>query len=163
MKFTNRPYLKLLRLKGRTGVYEHTDLARFQVVNLCDFWGIDFTMIEKAVENPNPATEVYIDLPVYYASKKENKVNSDKNIGEEIRLVVPSAPRIQSLLVTKDNIIMAAQWCGSSVIYVPSGPDRWSFDNGKERVNVGDFLVRERDGKFVAMRPYDFHEKYDEV
>lgn len=162
MKFTNHPCLRSLKICKNGIVYEQIDLSKSEIKFFCRTHGLDPRDVLEAMERDHTVHTIVIDHELYHKSK-ENNMNSDKNIGDEIRLVVPSVPRVQSLQVTKDNIIMAAQWCGASVVYVPSGPDRWSFDNGKERVNVGDFLVRERDGKFVAMRPYDFHEKYDEA
>lgn len=155
-------------------MYEYTDLSRFQVVNLCIFWGIDFTMIEKAVENPNPATVVYFDLPVYYASKKENQVNS-MNIGSEIVYITEKPIATQAVRVTRENIYHVAEWVGAKTLFTPIRKNAtlgervepsFALPGGQvghigSTVTVGHWVVRDKNGRFSHTTEFEIRRRFD--
>lgn len=89
------------------------------------------------------------------------------NIGPHISYATVALPRVQTVFVTKENLIDVAQWCGTEKIHIPKGNEPWGFyltldqiHSGEPTVNVGDVVVRETNGKFRVMTREEFFDDY---
>ena len=80
----------------------------------------------------------------------------------DIQYVTEKPVKLQSVRITRENIIEVAHWVGADTINVPAGEERWSFPMPKTRNSafVGDYVVRDKTEIFKVYSPAAFEHRF---
>ena len=80
----------------------------------------------------------------------------------DIQYVTEKPVKLQSVRITRENIIEVAHWVGADQIHVPAGEERWSFSMPMKRNSafVGDYIVRDKTEIFKVYSPAAFEHRF---